>query len=407
MQMKTKFMLPAMMLGLALGFAACGDNDDPTPVVENYTFDNLPVNSGTVTEAQMSAAVSQYVDAVVLPTYKDMLTRMEAYHTAVLRFLETGTQNDLDNACAAWREVRIPWEQSEAFLYGVADLGQYDPSLDSWPLDKDGIEQIIANGDFSAVTGSVDDSDDAPANAPQNLRGFHTAEKMLFLDGKERDAATFTSANEREYLRIVTERMLSDTRDLYNGWAEGLGNTTVPSAYADAMKNHDGKSDYAGLNSVYQAVEMILNGDNGMGGIANEVGTAKIKDPVDAWNDSNKDATDPNNPGVLKVESWYSWNSLDDYVNNIISIKNAYFGGRDLSADDAHENSLHALCRTVNPVLDSLMVVQIDATIQAIEAIPYPFRNNLGAEAEIDAAMKACSELTKGISRVRTALSSD
>ena len=173
------------------------------------------------------------------------------------------------------------------------------------------------------------------------------------------------------------------------------------------MKNHDGKSDYAGLNSVYQAVEMILNGDNGMGGIANEVGTAKIKDPVDAWNDSNKDATDPNNPGVLKVESWYSWNSLDDYVNNIISIKNAYFGGRDLSADDAHENSLHALCRTVNPVLDSLMVVQIDATIQAIEAIPYPFRNNLGAEAEIDAAMKACSELTKGISRVRTALSSD
>ena len=47
---------------------------------------------------------------------------------------------------------------------------------------------------------------------------------------------------------------------------------------------------------MYQAIELMLNGNNGMAGISNEVGSAKITDPVTAWNGSNKDATDPNNP---------------------------------------------------------------------------------------------------------------
>ena len=172
------------------------------------------------------------------------------------------------------------------------------------------------------------------------------------------------------------------------------------------MKKHDGSA-YTGLSTVYQAIETILNGDNGMAGISNEVGTQKIQDPVDKWNDSNKDASDPNNPGVLAVESWYSWNSIDDYANNIVSIKNSYFGGRDLDKENASANSLHALVKVINPTLDSLMVVQIDKTIEAIEDMPRPFRNNLGAETEIKAATDACKELTNGLGKIRAKLSAE
>lgn len=404
--MKKILVLPMMLMGLSFGFTACDNNDDPVigkPEGE-ITFDALsdfshPSYTGNKpTAEQMDAAVNTYVDAVVLPTYQEMLDKMTAYQAAVSKFIASKSQNDLADACEAWRAVRIPWEQSEAFLFGVADLGQYDPSLDSWPLDKDGIDQIIASGDFSSVSGETETA--------QNLRGFHTAEKMLFSDGEARnlETAPFTE-NELKYLQIVSDRMLKDTRELYKGWAEGLGNETIPTAYAEAMKKHDGSA-YSGLSSVTQAIETMLNGDNGMGGIANEVGSAKIKDPVDAWNGSNKDAGDPNNPGVLAVESWYSWNSIDDYKNNIISIRNSYFGGRDLDAGSAAENSLHSLCKVVNPTLDSLMVVQIDATIEAIDGIPYPFRSNLGAEAETTAAMDACATLTKGLDVVRAALTS-
>lgn len=223
---------------------------------------------------------------------------------------------------------------------------------------------------------------------------------MLFLDGEPRDlAASPFVKNELEYLRLVSERMLSDARDLYDGWMKGLGTSDVPSSYAEAMKKHDGSA-YS-ISNVYQAIELILNGNTGMGGISNEVEFAKITDPVTAWNGSNKDASDPNNPGVLAVESWYSWNSLDDYKNNIISVKNAYFGGRDLDVESASENSLHALTKLVNPTLDSLMVVQIDKTIDAINAIGYPFRNNLGDAEHINTATSACADLTTGLGVVK------
>jgi putative iron-regulated protein len=283
-------------------------------------------------------------------------------------------------------------------LFGVADLAQLDPSLDSWPLDKNGIEEIIATGEFSKISGAVDEDAE---DGPQNLRGFHTAEKMLFLDGEPRDLETSPFAkNELEYLKLVSERMLSDTQDLYNGWLKGLGTSDVPSSYAEAMKKHDGSA-YS-IGNVYQAIELMLNGNNGMAGISNEVGSAKITDPVTAWNGSNKDATDPNNPGVLAVESWYSWNSLDDYKNNIVSIKNAYFGGRDLDEKSASESSLHALTKMINPTLDSLMVVQIDKTIDAINAIGYPFRNNLGDTEHINTATEACADLTTGLGVVKS-----
>lgn len=77
----------------------------------------------------MSAVVATFVDEVALPTYKDMLTKMTAYKNAVDKFIASGSKNDLADACDAWRAVRVPWEQSEAFLFGVADLAQLDPSL--------------------------------------------------------------------------------------------------------------------------------------------------------------------------------------------------------------------------------------------------------------------------------------
>ena len=84
----------------------------------------------------------------------------------------------------------------------------HSSSLDSWPLDKNGIEEIIATGEFSKISGAVDEDAE---DGPQNLRGFHTAEKMLFLDGEPRDLETSPFAkNELEYLKLVSERMLSD-----------------------------------------------------------------------------------------------------------------------------------------------------------------------------------------------------
>ena len=64
-----------------------------------------------------------------------------------------------------------PWETSEAFLFGpVADKG-LDPNMDSWPLDQDGIVQILTSGNYSDLNwdGDYDEEDDKIAGA-QALR---------------------------------------------------------------------------------------------------------------------------------------------------------------------------------------------------------------------------------------------
>jgi uncharacterized iron-regulated protein len=90
-------------------------------------------------------------------------------------------------ACEAWLASRQPWETSEAFLFGpVSELG-LDPNMDSWPLDQDGIVQVMKEQKWSSFqwTGEYDEDSEA-IEAAQSLRGFHTLEYLLFKDGKAR-----------------------------------------------------------------------------------------------------------------------------------------------------------------------------------------------------------------------------
>lgn len=115
--MKKSTLFPILLMGVSLSFFSCSD-DDPDNNAQGWTFDLLPNDTGTKpTEAQMSATVTQYVDHVVLPTYKDLLDKMTAYTAAVDKFVASNSQNDLSDACTAWRAARVPWEQSEAFSF--------------------------------------------------------------------------------------------------------------------------------------------------------------------------------------------------------------------------------------------------------------------------------------------------
>lgn len=131
-----------------------------------------------------TAILTQYADQVVVPTYKDMKTKAWALYNAITAFQADPTnQSKLDAACAAWREVRVPWEESEAVLFGPAGeeegLG-LDPSLDSWPLDQEDIATMITDTKLSTV------EDYIGAIGSESVRGFHTIELLLFKDGSNR-----------------------------------------------------------------------------------------------------------------------------------------------------------------------------------------------------------------------------
>lgn len=136
-------------------------------------------------DAQLQAIVDNYVDVVVLPTYKSLKEKNAALHQAVTNFKNAPSNSAFEAACNAWLVAREPWEKSEAFLFGPVDALGLDPNMDSWPLDQDAIVQILNSGNYDNLNWNDNDSDDA-IEAAQSVRGFHTLEFLLFKNGNPR-----------------------------------------------------------------------------------------------------------------------------------------------------------------------------------------------------------------------------
>ena len=136
-------------------------------------------------DATLDPIVQQYVDAVVLPTYKELAEKNATLDSAVRAFKENPSNNNFAACAQAWLDARAPWEQSEAFLFGPVDESGLDPNMDSWPLDQSQIVQILKSQDFSNLNWKEGESDDKIESA-QSLRGFHTLEFLIFKDGKAR-----------------------------------------------------------------------------------------------------------------------------------------------------------------------------------------------------------------------------
>ncbi|MCA1745081.1 MAG: hypothetical protein LC643_05135 [Bacteroidales bacterium] len=350
------------LLIAALFMSSCDESSNPDSGADDgYGMD-------------FTGTLETYVDDVVLATYTDMKEKAWDLFDATETLTGNATQNNLEAVCAAWRATRIPWEQSEGFLYGPAALLSLDPSLDSWPLDKTQIDNILNTN--AEITSDV--------IASSNVHGFHTIEYLIFEDGNPR-AISELSDKQLEYLTVAVEYLRDDCLKLWSSWmgVEGISGRDLETLediefeasynFATQFKNA-GK---AGSSFISQddAIDQIIDGCMD---IVSEVGAQKIGGP----NASGE---------VLDVESWYSWNSIDDYANNILSIRNSYFGGNGRTT--ASSNSLSAFVKSKDENLDNSVKAAIDDAYTAINnGMERPFRNNLTG-AKVDAAINACADL--------------
>ena len=289
--------------------------------------------------------LNDFANGIVVPTYTDLDNKAGALLSAVKALQGDTSQGNLEKAQQAWVAARIPWEQSEAFLFGPVDTQGLDPALDSWPVDHVNLQSVLDSGDSLTVdfVGGLEDTQ----------KGFHTIEFLLFREGNQRKAADITD-RELEYLLSTTENLKESTSQLRSAWApEG--------------ENFSSKVSQAGTGSdVYPsqsaAVQEIVNG---MIVIADEVANGKISDP---YNESD----------TTLVESQFSFNSIADFQNNIRGIQNVYGKG------------LNGFVNGQDAALDARFQQEIQAAISAIGAIPDPFRDSITAnrgavQAAIDA----------------------
>ncbi|QQX79436.1 iron-regulated protein A precursor [Shewanella sp. KX20019] len=365
----------AVAIALISALAACGGSgSDSTPA---------PVPDGTFSFAA-TEMVTNLTDDVIVAGYSDLATRGATLLASTQTLVATPSQSNLEAVQQAWKAARQPWEQGESHIFGPVDSLGIDPHLDSWPLNTTDLTTVLSTTtgfDAKTIKGWNDD-----------VQGFHTMEYLLFGDGVTTNTKMIAdlSDNERDYLMGLAEVFRDYTKNLDDAWLISHDASTGK-AYGELIKNpgSDGNTFYSSNVGVVQ--ELI----NGMIGIVDEVGNGKIADPFGA---------DAASADTSKVESQYSWNSLTDFSNNIIGVRNVYQGELAGSAD---KQGIVDFVAAADKELAARVGTEIDNAILTIQAIEgssdMPFRQ---AISDVE-GRKRIQTAVDALSKLQTSLESD
>ena len=303
-----------------------------------------------------STMLNDFANTVVLATYTELDNKAGELLTAVKALAANTSQANLEKAQQAWKATRRPWEQSESFLFGPVDTQGLDPALDSWPVDHVNLQSVLDSNDALTV--------DFVSGLEDTQKGFHTIEFLLFRDGNQRKASDITD-RELAYLVSTTENLKASTSQLRLAWApegENFSNTVAQAGAGSAV--------YPSQSAAVQ--EMI----NGMIVIADEVANGKISDP---YNESD----------TTLVESQFSFNSITDFQDNIRGIQNVYMGKYITDGQGLNE-----FVNSKDADLDARFQQEVQAAIDAIGAIPNPFRDSITANrGAVQTAIEAVSKV--------------
>ncbi|MDR1675214.1 MAG: hypothetical protein LBR86_01905 [Tannerella sp.] len=344
--------------------------------------------------------LSSYIESTIIPTYKSLAEAALEMRTANEKLKSDPSDANMKAASDAWMTARVAWEISEAFLFGpVGEQAlDIDGHIDSWPLELDQILETL-NQEAADLTGEK-----AWAELDAEVIGFHVTEYLLYRDGQTRPVGDLSEA-ELKYLTAATDALVWDCVLAYVAW---VGENAVAADIRAVFNENSDIKAHLDANASYREFAKKLSpqstGGNytswadalseiavGAAEIAGEVGATKIAEPYE-------------NHRTEDVESWYSWHSLDDYQNNILSIKNAYLGGM---ADNSRTTvCLSAYIATVNAALDRDIKAKIEDCLTKIKAIGTGglsfyevVRDQINGE-QVDAAVEACIDLQELFDRI-------
>ncbi len=316
-----------------------------------------------------------------------------------------GTQAALDQACADWKTARANWENTEAFLFGAADVYSIDPHTDTWPVDAAALSQVLRDNTF------MNDIDNQIKTASVGILGYHGIEYVLFREGKPRNISQITDL-EYKYVCAVAKDLYNATATLEATWDSEESNVERHKIALAYISSHKGVNDddeqteelegYTNFGKAFKnpgtgdwetALDATLEIIAGCQDIIGEVGDSKIGLPY-----SHEDDT--------YIESPYAYNSIVDFYDNIISCKNALYGG--VGATTPNAKSLIYFClNSNNSTLKSqaeAVQAKLDNALAKIDAMKKPFALYY-SDSSCGAAIDALGELDDALETLKTTLS--
>lgn len=366
-------------LALALALAGCGSDDDDDVASNDTGSDDTGSDAFNASELLANSA-----DNVIFGIYEEQATQAQEMEDAVNALVDDPTSEKLQTARAEWVDTRIFWERSESALFGPVDSDGIDPRIDEWPLDESQLNQVLAD-----EAGNIDEA--LIDNLPNNLRGFHVVEFLLWSDSDSSNdvddpnagqdsldtvvTALANNPDRAEYLKQATIDLRQQSDILRDAWTPDSDNFGSQLKTAGA----EGNTTFASQSAcVEQLIVAMIT-------IADEVGAGKISDPFSQ--------EDP-----LIVESKHSFNSRTDFKNNIRGIKHIYLGDFPFQSNGGEDGvGVTDVVQLIEPSIDEDIRSQIDFAIYQIDLIDQPFRDSITGDdpqrTEIQNAIDAVTDL--------------
>ncbi|WNG39866.1 iron-regulated protein [Archangium violaceum] len=352
-------------------------------------------------EEERARPVVERYAALVNENYTDVVAKARTLQTAVNVFIADPTEAKLAAARNAWLAARPAYGQSEAFRFYGGPIDDEDTGpegqINAWPLDEayiDSVEGapgagiINATGEFPTLSEELLAELNERDGETNIATGYHAIEFLLWGQDQSttgpgnRPASDFedggtapNAARRREYLKLVTDLLVKDLESVQAQWAPGA--------------NNYGKT-FAALKPE-EAVQRILTGMGSLSGA--ELSGERMTVAYD-----NKDQEDEH--------SCFSDSTLADLYANAVGIQNVYLG----RYGNQDGPGLDELVAEVDEELDKKMKQQLQASLEAIQAIPGPFdqailgADNSEGRQKVKAAVEALRAQTETLVDVATAL---
>lgn len=306
-----------LLLGAALALFGCKQPiTAPTPETQ-------------ATEAQVLRDFATYV---ANPNYLDIEAKATLLSQATQALSASTNDANLALARTAWRNVRQAWEQCEGFLFGPVEDFNYDPTMDTWPVNRVDLDSLLASANPLTLT---------EVNAlPTSLKGFHPLEYILFGVAGSKKASELTE-RQKQYMTSLAQSLLATTTGLRKSWDPGEpGNFTN-----ELITAGTGSQRFATRKDAFIAIV------TSMSGICDEVANEKMKDPL-----ISQDST--------LEESQFSHNSTADFKNNITGLLHAYTGSYSTGG-----HGINQIVSSINISLDNQIQSQIGSAISSFDNI--------------------------------------
>ncbi len=135
--------------------------------------------------------ITHYAD-LAHAMYEDSLITAQELLKAVDTLIASPTEANLKSARAAWKDARMPYQQTEAYRFGNAIVDDWEGKVNAWPLDEGLIDYVAA---------SYGDESDENYYYTANI----IANKKLMLSGVTIDASNITKELLAETLHEIDE----------------------------------------------------------------------------------------------------------------------------------------------------------------------------------------------------------